>query len=83
MKSPDEGVHPDQQADQSQDPEMIKVVDRKGNVKVIPRTQYETRKRSRKKHEQSKTLPVKEIISIIIIVAAILVASYFALTFVK
>jgi hypothetical protein len=68
----------------SSDPEMIKVVDRKGNVKVIPRSEYEAKKRSRKKHEaQQKTLPVKEIISIIFIIAAIVAASYFALHFVK
>jgi hypothetical protein len=67
----------------SSDPEMIKVVDRKGNVKVIPRAEFEAKKRSRKKHEAQKNLPVKEIISIIFIVAAILAASYFALHLVK
>jgi hypothetical protein len=68
----------------SSDPDMIKVVDRKGNVKVILRSEYEAKKRNRKKHEaQQKTLPVKEILSIIIIIAAILAASYFALHLVK
>ena len=66
------------------DPEMIKVVDRKGNVKIIPRSEYEAKKRRRKRQDSSsRNLPVKEIFSVIIILAAILAVSYIALHLVR
>jgi hypothetical protein len=68
---------------EASNPDMIKVVDRKGNAKFIPRSQYEASKRHRKKHENTKNLPVKEILSVLIILASILAASYVALILVK
>ena len=70
--------------DKSTDPERIKVVDRKGNVKVLPRSEYEAKKRRSKKRESSnQKLPVKEVFVVLIILAAIVAASYLALHLVK
>jgi hypothetical protein len=64
--------------------EMVKVVDRQGNVKTIPRSQYEARKRRRKRRESStKNIPFREIFSVAIILIIIAVASYLALHYIK
>ncbi len=67
----------------SSDPEMVKVKDRLGRVKVIPRAEFEARKRRRKRHEANKSFPFKEVFSVIIILAIICLASYIALNLVK
>lgn len=83
MNASEENHTPEKPNGNESQPEMIKVVDRQGNVKTIPRSEYEAKKRSRKRHEKQKNLPVKEIVSITFIVAVILAASYFALHLIK
>jgi hypothetical protein len=63
--------------------EMIKVVDRQGRVKMLPRSEYEAKKRRRRRRESSAGLPLGDILSIAFIIAAIVIASYFALKLVK
>jgi len=63
--------------------EMVKVVDRQGNVKVIPRSEYERKKRRRRRREPGKGLPIKEVVSVAFILAVIIIASYIALKILK
>lgn len=81
-QTPDEATPPPEK-NPSGPEEMIKVLDRRGNVKVIPRSQYDARKRRRRRRDQSKSLPLKEVLSVLIIVIVILIASYIALHLAK
>ena len=62
------------------DPEQVKVMDRQGRVKYVPRSEYERKKRRRR---SSKEAPVREILSLSFIVIVIVVASYIALKLIK
>jgi len=62
--------------------ELIKVVDRQGQVKMIPRSEYEQKKR-RRRRKSGKELPLKDILSLALIILIILAASYIALKLIK
>ncbi len=83
-KSPEEQNSTEQpQAQNPADEEIVKVVDRKGQVKFMPRAEYEQKKRRRKRREHQKSFPLKEVISIAVILILIVLASYIALNIVK
>lgn len=63
--------------------DLIKVVDRQGKTKLIPRSQYESKKRSRKKRGSRKSVPYGRILSILLVVAIMVVAAYIALKIVQ
>ncbi len=63
------------------DRELIKVVDRQGHVKMIPRSEYEQKKRRRRK--SGKALPLQDVLSLAFIILIILAASYIALRLIK
>ncbi|HEX7344051.1 MAG TPA: hypothetical protein VF398_07290 [bacterium] len=62
--------------------ELIKVVDRQGQVKMIPRSEYEQKKR-RRRRKSGKELPLQDILSLAFIILIILAASYIALKLIK
>lgn len=64
------------------DRELIKVVDRRGQVKMIPRSEYEQKKR-RRRRKSGKELPLKDVLSLALIILIILAASYIALKLIK
>lgn len=63
--------------------DLIKVVDRKGNVKVIARSEYEEKTRRRRKREPRKTFPYRDILSLALIVVIMIIAIYIALKIVQ
>ncbi|MCX6640866.1 MAG: hypothetical protein NTW14_10355 [bacterium] len=63
--------------------EMIKVVDRKGNVKVIPKAEYQRKKRTRKKRMGQKHTSFRETLSVVFIVIVMAIAIYLALKIVQ
>ncbi len=65
------------------DEEMIKVVNRKGAAKEIPRSEYEQKKRSRRKHEHRSVISFKTIFSIAFILLAMILSAYVALQIVQ
>lgn len=65
------------------DENLIKVVDRKGHVKVIPRAEYEEKKRRRKKREPHKSFPYRDVLSLALIVVIMVIAIYIALKIVQ
>ena len=79
---PDLDANPEQVA-QDNAAEMIKVVDRKGNVKVIPKAEYQRKKRTRKKRTGQKLTSIREIVSVVFIVIVMAIATYLALKIVQ
>ncbi|MFH1861432.1 MAG: hypothetical protein ABH878_01355 [bacterium] len=67
----------------SPDQDLVRVKDRKGNVKTIPRAEYEQKKRGRKRRESGNPKLVKDILSLVLILALIIVAAYIALKIVQ
>ncbi len=83
-KNPEHQSEADQKGDpQSSAEHLVKVVDRHGNVKTIPRSQYERKKRSRKKRGSRKIIPYGQIFSILLIVTVMILAVYIALKIVQ
>ncbi|RJP80057.1 MAG: hypothetical protein C4524_04185 [Candidatus Zixiibacteriota bacterium] len=65
-------------------PDLVKVVDRQGRVKMISRAEYEAKKRRRRKRDAARSAPpLKDILSVILVLVLIAIASYIALTIVK
>lgn len=63
--------------------DVIKVVDRKGIVKMMSRAEYESKKRRRKKRSRSKNTSYREFISIAIILVIMVLAAIIALKIVQ
>ncbi len=78
------GTEPQDQnlAPAENNPEQVKVMDRQGRVKYVPRSEYEQKKR-RRRHRSGKERPTREILSLALIVIIIIAASYLALKLIK
>ena len=63
--------------------ELVKVIDRRGRVKEIPRSKYEQQKRTRKKHSSRKKIHYGNLLSILLILAIMIIAIYIALKIVQ
>ncbi|TKJ40068.1 hypothetical protein CEE37_10040 [candidate division LCP-89 bacterium B3_LCP] len=63
--------------------DLIKVKDRKGNTKVMTRTDFNRKKRSKKRGAKSKSFPYTEVISIAFILTMMIIAAYVAIKIVQ
>lgn len=63
--------------------ELVKVIDRRGRIKEIPRSKYEQKKRTRKKHSSRKKIHYGNLFSILLILGIMIIAIYIALKIVQ
>lgn len=63
--------------------EMVKVIDRNGKIKEIPRSKYDRKKRSRKKRRDRRNFSYGSALSIAIILMIMIIAAYIALKIVQ
>ena len=67
------------ESDGSGKDDLVKVVDRRGRKKEIPRSEYELKKRRRRKHERRSVVSPKNLVSVVFILVIMIAAAYIAL----
>lgn len=63
--------------------EMVTVVDRRGRKKTIPRSEYERKKKGKKKREKHPTFSFKTVLSVAVIIVVMFIAAYIAFIIVE